>query len=243
MKKIAPLFICAIFLISAGFCFCVRSEAAPQKKSLAAPTPASVIVDLPASSIDLDPLPLTSPSRSVWISAGISTWSPDHFSTPSFIPTGSFQRVGAPGIFINYLTGVFNPDFNLKFGLNWLGFTRTGVLLAGTPSSSTQTQELNLFSVRIGVEYSPRRFASKVFAPYASAALLPSVAQTSTSSFDGDSVYLGLPLEFSLGTRIALAGIGLKSWDLDVNATEVVGRVNGSSVSGLGIEAGVRVIL
>jgi hypothetical protein len=216
---------------------------AAQKKLYQPEDPNSVTVDLNRSDLTIAPQE-QDVMRSSSIGAGISTWSPNHFSLPSNISsTGAFSRIGSPGVYVTYFTPVLNRDVNFKAGLNWIGLTRTGSLADSSVVSTTTSQDVNVFSVRVGLEYDPHAIASRVFTPYVSGALLPSFAITTQTAFDDGNNYFGIPVELAVGSRVSLNGFGLKGWDLDVNGNAVAGTINGSSVAGFGIEAGVRVIL
>ena len=138
----------------------------------------------------------------------------------------------------------FKKDLKLKTGLGWLSMSRTADLYLNGAHSLT-SESAQLFSVRLGAEYSPSKWKSKLIAPYLGLVVLPSFAFTSESSFDHGSTYFGIPLEISSGVRVPVnaMGISLDHAAIDLGITETLGRIAGSNVNGFGVSLGLRVLL
>ena len=220
-----------------------NANARPRSKTHNAdPSPPSTTVDIPGSHLIVNPTPTPVPEIS-WINFGVNTYSPGSLNLPSrFASANNFSRIGFPGLFVNYLRPIFGGDFNFKAGLNWLGLSRTATITS-SGTTSTGEQDANLFSVRLGIEYSPEKLAGPIFSPYLGASILPSFVLSGRSACDDGSTYFGLPVEFALGTRVKLSGIGLpfENTDLDFSVNAVAGSVKGSSAGGIGAGIGLRV--
>ena len=217
------------------------AEAKSKKSSFEATSPGTSVA-IPSAHLILTPAVTETPQVS-WFGAGINTYAPTNLNLPSrFSNASAYSRNTIPGLYLNYSRPMIGRDFNLKVGASWIGMSRTATLV-NTGYSTQQTQEVNFAAFRLGVEYAPEKFAGKIFAPYASASILPTFALATRSSFDDGSTYFGLPVEAALGTRIKCNAIGipLDNADFDVAATAVGGTMKGSTMGGFGVSAGMRV--
>jgi hypothetical protein len=172
------------------------------------------------------------------IEVGVSSYEPNSLQLISRISSpSSFSLVGPPQINLNGITPL-GRNFNLKFGTGFLAMDRTGQIGA---SGQTQTdqQTAYLISFRAGAEYAPLSMATTKFRPYATAALLPTLAMTSRSSFDDGQSEFGIPIELGVGTLIHV----FQSLDFNLAITSILGKVQDSNMDGLGFNAGVRVPL
>lgn len=199
-------------------------------------------VELPESSVQTMtdiPKPQENPS---WLEMGLSSWAPGNFTLPG--ADGNFGRAGIPSLFVNYSMPAFLPGLKAKIGGNYLALSRSNDVSSDAAVISN-TETVNLFSARIGAEYTPTTLAGKTLEPYAGLALLPTFGMTSQSAVDDGNLYFGVPVELSLGSRLSLKKIGIP-WngaDLDLGITGTAGTVDHSSVSGLGVSGGLRVLL
>lgn len=181
------------------------------------------------------------------VEAGFSSWVPGNFTLPSNVnATSSFGRGDLPSIYLNTtspLQGLF-PGLRSRLGLNFVQLNRTGTV-DPEGNGSSQTQTIDLFSARIGLEYTPSRYQSTTMTPYASVALLPSFAAASRSSFDTGTIYFGIPAEVGVGARVAMRKLGI-AWsdaDLDLGIVATEGVIDHSNIAGLGVNLGVRILL
>jgi hypothetical protein len=172
------------------------------------------------------------------IDLGVSSYQPNSLNLTSRISSPSaFSLVGPPQININGLTPL-SRDLNLKFGTSFLALNRSGDVGAAD-QAITDTQTAYILSARAGMEYSPSVLASKRIHPYATAAILPTIVMTSSSSFDDGQSAFGVPVELGAGTLVQI----IQSWDLDLSVIGTLGKVQDSNMDGLGLNAGVRVHL
>ena len=198
--------------------------------------PATLIQDAPVQSV---------PSRA-WVDFGFSSWSPDQLTAPArFGSDVPFARSGLPSFFGDYsFQFTSSQDWNAKIGANWLSLSRSAPLTVNGVGSMAE-ESAQLISARIGIEYTPQFLRSRLFAPYAGVAILPTALIIGESAFDSGSTYFGVPAEVTLGTRLELKAMGI-SWnqaELDLAVMETVGKMHDSSLSGFGINGGVRVSL
>ncbi len=198
------------------------------------------------SSATVLPSQMKSKAREKTLTFGLSTWMPSQLNLPGQIGSEiAFNRT-LPEAYINFRTQLFAESHELivMIGGNWLALQRTAVLDVGG-SSINQTQQMQLLSARAGVEYVPSRFQSPLLKPYVGLSLLPTVALTGESAFEKGSTYFGVAGEFALGLRMPLAKLGLQ-WqgaEFDLGWTGALGRMENSSLNGMGINAGVKVSL
>ncbi|MDR3606528.1 MAG: hypothetical protein P4M08_04005 [Oligoflexia bacterium] len=209
----------------------------------------TITVDLPPSRLEakVDQSGGSQPSPESWLNVGASSWAPGGFSLPSLIPSApAFQSSGLPAFYVNYIVALAPAsDWTLKFGANWLSLGRT-VSIQNVGFASSESETIQLFSLRAGIEYAPISIATRYFSPYIGAALLPSIAIVPSSSFeDTGNIYGGIPLEFAAGSRFQLDPLSdaLRGVEFDLAAVGTVGTVEHSSVGGIGISGGLRLSL
>ena len=168
---------------------------------------------------------------------GVSSWEPNGIQPPARINSNvsSFGLAGPPTLNLNGIQPV-GRDFNLVGGLQFLALQRTGNLNA-SGLSSAETQTAYIPSLRLGAQYSPTRLSTKLLRPYVSAAILPTAVITGRSAFDDGETDFGVAGEAGIGTLIHVS----QAFDIDVNASEMVGKVSASTLNGFGVGAGVRV--
>lgn len=168
---------------------------------------------------------------------GVSSWEPSGIQPPARINNNvsSFGLAGPPTLDLNGIQPV-GRDINLIGGLQFLALQRSGNLnTAGL--SSTETQTAYIPSLRLGAQYAPVRISTKLLRPYVEAAILPTAVITGRSAFDDGETDFGVAGEAGIGTLIHV----FEAFDIDVSATEMVGKVSASTLNGFGIGAGVRV--
>lgn len=168
---------------------------------------------------------------------GISTWEPSGLQPPSRINSNvsTFGLVGPPTMNLNGIEPL-GHDFSMVLGLQFVALQRSGDLSA-PGLSTTQEQTAYVPSVRLGAQYSPVKYSNKLFRPFAEAAILPTAVITSRSAFDDGEADFGVGGEVGLGTLIHVSS----AFDVNVNLTELVGKVSSSTLNGFGVGAGVRV--
>jgi len=202
-------------------------------------------VAIPRSRIEMPSLAPEAPSAGpASLELGASSWAPGSFTLPGRIQDATrFSRANAPSLYINYLMPTLAMNgLSLKGGFNWLPLSRSGKV-GDLDSQVTETQTLELVSVRIGAEYAPPALELSALQPYFGAALLPSLGLAGRSAFDEGSAYFGLPLEYSAGVQYSLSRMGV-SWNqarLDLGMSGTFGTIHHSSVAGIGIKGGIRV--
>jgi hypothetical protein len=171
------------------------------------------------------------------IEFGVSSWEPNNLQPPSRINNNvsSFGLAGPPALALSFIEPGWR-DVSWVGGLQFLELSRSGTLdSAGFSDSETQTAYVP--SLRLGLQYAPIKFSSKLFRPYVSAAILPTAVITGRSSFDDGEADFGVAGEAGAGALIHVSSL----FDLNLNVTGVVGKVSSSSLNGLGVGAGVRV--
>ena len=172
------------------------------------------------------------------IEAGLSSWIPSNLQTPSRLSNpGAYVGTGIPALDVNLLRPL-NSAFNLKLGMGLLMTHRFADLnVLGETQSEEETA--SIISARLGVEFLIPKISTPVFRPYLTGALLPSMVLTNRTALDQGNNYFGVPVEFGVGSLVALT----KTFGLDLGVTETLGSINGSSISGMGVNALVRLPL
>lgn len=228
---------------------CMTAFFAASAASAAAVTSSSgdYHVAIPKSRIEMPQLPeAESPRVPDQLDLGASSWAPKGFGLASRTwDTTSFSREGAPSFYVNYLKSVTDLDgLFLKAGLNWLSLSRSGKV-GSDAAPALESQALQLFSLRVGAEYSPSILEIMGAQPYLGLAILPSLGVTGRSAFDDGSSYFGIPFEYTAGAQFELSRVGL-GWNaarLDLGLIGTAGTVDHSSVAGVGVKGGIRVAL
>lgn len=176
-----------------------------------------------------------------------STWSPKDLGLEGNVDeTGTFKSSGAQ-ISLNYWSfgwDVGSLKIQPKFGLSFAQLARNGTInIVG--HESKVSQEMNLYSLRLGGEVTPKLTFLGHFQPYFDLALLPEWEQVMQSEYSDATERTGLALEevaglaymsSSAGSFIGAQSLGL---EVGVNVTEGLG----ANLSGVGIFAGTRVEL
>ena len=167
----------------------------------------------------------------------VSSWQPSSLQPPTRISSNvsGWSLAGPPTLNLNGLDPV-GQNFNMVLGLQFLALERSGNLnTAGL--STTQTQTAYIPSVRLGAQYAPVKFSTKLFRPYVSAAILPTAVITGRSAFDDGESDFGVAGEAAIGTLIHVSSL----FDATLEVSEMVGKVSSSTLNGFGVGAGVRV--
>lgn len=167
---------------------------------------------------------------------GVSSWQPSNLQPPARIENNvsSFGLAGPPALNLNAIEPL-GHDFSFVGGVQLLVLQRTGDLDAAGLSQS-QEQSAYIPSIRLGAQYAPTRFSTKYFRPYLSAAFLPTAVITGRSAFDDGEADFGFAGEGGVGALIHVS----QSVDIDLDVTEIVGKVSSSTLNGFGVGAGVR---
>jgi hypothetical protein len=227
-------------LVFVGLSLAASAQAAERRSG-------SYDVAIPRSRIETAQVePMSAPHVPEELDFGMSSWAPKSFALPARISSATtFERAGLPSIYVNYLMAPFTVDgLFAKMGLNWMALNRSGTV--GDESSMVrQDQTVQLMSVRLGAEYSPDRMQFYGAHPYVGAALLPTFGMTGRTAFDEGSVYFGVPVEWSLGSKFELTRMGI-SWNhayFDLGVSGTAGTVDHSTVAGMGVKGGLRVTL
>jgi hypothetical protein len=172
---------------------------------------------------------------------GVSSWAPKNLAISSSIANPNGFGTQVPELDFSFITPIHlrsSENFNWKFGLGLMSLTRNGDLNVGGQTVSDQ-QTAYLASLKLGAEYLPKQFANKNFSPFASLALVPTLVTTSRSDLDEGTSQFGVPVELQVGTLVHL----VKAADLTVGFDGVLGKASSSNLSGVGVNAGVRVSL
>jgi len=172
------------------------------------------------------------------IELGVSSWQPKNLQAPAYSNAVSgFSVQNAPDLNLSVLIPI-NTMLNFNVGGSFLTVSRSSNLVSPGLSSS-QDQTGYLPSVRVGVEYQPQYFGSRVFHPYAQFSLLPSLFITNRSGIDAGESTFGLPVQLGAGVLISFT----KIMALNLGVSQVWGSAGDSDLAGFGVNAGVRVAL
>ncbi len=184
--------------------------------------------------------------KNAWVDFGFSSWLPSNIVTQAKIGSNiPFSRGNIPGVKFDYSFQVNDSrTLNVVLGLNWLTLSRSTSIGVGG-ANNTVVQDANLFSGRVGIEYSPDALKSKVVETYFSGALLPTTILTGMSVYEDGSSYSGLPIEFAIGARtpVSTLGVQVQNVDIDVSVLRTFGRIQSSDMGAYGVVGGVRVML
>jgi hypothetical protein len=175
------------------------------------------------------------------IEMGVSSWAPKNLAISSSISNPNGFGTQVPELDFAFITPIklrSSENFNWKFGFGLMSLTRGGDLNVGGQTFSDE-QTAYLASLKLGAEYLPKQFANKNFSPFASLALVPTLVTTSRSDLDEGTSQFGVPVELQAGALVHL----IKAADLTVGFDGVLGKASSSNLSGVGVNAGVRVSL
>ena len=222
----------------AGFCLMMAGTYAQAGTT-------TVLAPVNSEIIESGKLPSES-SRSAAIDFGLSSWAPSGVTLPSQIGNGvAFQR-SMPAVYANYVFQVLSQthDLNAKLGLNWVSLSRSAPFNFGGAGGNS-SQSMQLFSLRVGVEYTPTFLKTNAVETYAALSFLPSAAVTGASTFERGSTYFGFPGELALGARLKMSAVGI-SWEaasFDLGVLGTLGKLHDSNINGIGLTAGLKVVL
>lgn len=259
MKRVSRLVLA--LLMAGAFCaFGSSALAAADSRARQSATSSSgesreIVLPVPVSELKLDD---TEGRRSVTgqvvteLEFGVSSWVPEEFSRPTFSGESRvFERGSYPHVSANRLAPFVargGPhSWYWRLGGSLLNLRRT-VSLRQTVGSRDVSQSLTLASVRLGVEYAPQRFSSSLLRPFIGVALVPTMALAARSQLEERVSSGGAPLETNVGFVVRpsyLRGefLGLRNGSIGVSAHSIFGDVDGSSMSGLGVQGLMRVEL
>ncbi|MCM2321840.1 MAG: hypothetical protein NDJ90_01100 [Oligoflexia bacterium] len=208
----------------------------------AAPNP--LLLEVPRSRIELDEGVAREPSESTVWEILASSWSPARLQPASVVTRMPSYRSGSlPYLSLSRLSSLLSGskgELDLKLGAGMHRMAREAAVVIGNQERIFE-QSIYLLPVRVGVEY--RAVVSYAgIRPYAGAALLPTLALTPRSSLEKGRSSVGLPIEGSLGL---VRGFRVASFSpqLDVGMIVTAGAIEGSSVAGFGLHAGLRMDL
>ena len=171
---------------------------------------------------------------------GVSSWQPKSLNPATVVSNPSaFTQLSLPALEVNFLQPM-GKIFNLKIGAGFASFSRTAVITgAGVVSQGEQAAYIP--SARVGVEYEPviGFISGSIYHPYLAASLLPSMVITNRSPLDNGKADLGLLGEAEAGVLVSIT----KSLQLNVEVSEVLGKIQNSDLSGFGFQTGLRMPL
>lgn len=168
---------------------------------------------------------------------GISSWQPEHLQPVSRISGASdFRLAGLPQMNFSMLEPL-NRNLNVRAGAGLISLKRSGTLNVGQTSQQDQTAYVP--TLRLGAEFMPTRVATPRVRPYLSLTLLPEAVVTSRSAFDNGEAKFGIGGELASGALIRV----MNNFDLNLGVSATLGKIEASSLNGIGLSAGVRVPL
>jgi len=222
------------------------SETAFAKTEISLPVPAS---ELELSGHLPKPQTQTEPAA---VEVAVSSFSPTGFSRPTYSSgTQEFQTGSIPFLSFNRVATLFSGerlrDLRSKVGLAMMRLTRAVNVPRGVGVFNS-TQDLDLFSLRLGVEYEGPFVFSDRLRPFAGMSLLPTVALASHSQLEGSVNVRGLPIEASVGFTADPSFLqegfwGLQKGSVGLGAHVILGSVGESKMNGVGVQGFVRVVL
>ena len=235
-------FLLSVILISS---FAHSAYAAKKSKKLVPPVEDQTIYNLPISQSEIkiiEVAPIEKKAHEFEFTA--SSWVPKNFNLPSYLSDSSdFGREGIPLVSVNYITKSFDVgkggDVSSKFGLSYMSLDRTAPF-----SGSNAHETLNLFSIRIGAEYTARNLLPFNLEPALGLFILPTwIAASRTELDNGVSAY-GFPVEGSIDLLYHSPQlsklVGSSDLILGLGVHEVYGSLSGSDLSGLGVQGILR---
>jgi hypothetical protein len=232
-----------LFCVSA---LCLRAEATPVNSKVLEQEQEDV--NVPMSQTDIEASLQTrmdqagkDPGSADSLEVGVSSWAPKNLAVTSSSANPSAFGTQVPEMAFNFLAPMNlkkSDNFSWKFGVGLMTLDRDDTVNVGGQNFQDQ-QTAYLVSLKLGTEYLPKQFASKTFSPYASLSLDPTFVTTSRSTLDDGSSQFGVPVEFQTGALVHL----MKATDLNIGFDGVLGKASSSNLSGVGVNAGVRVSL
>jgi hypothetical protein len=215
-----------------------------------AKTGGDLSVEVPQSGLEIQrQLELPSLPQRQAMEFDISNWSPSGSSTATYLnSTSAFRRTDVPRVSLSIAREGWKLGpvlLSTKYGLAYSQMERDGQIVAYGQSSSV-SQQVNLFSARIGMEVTPQRQFFGFLQPFAAASFLPTWGQAAADAFDDgiSSLYFGV--EGSLGVAAKLpkvAGwLGVQSVSLEIGV-EATDGLKGAPLNGSGALAGTRIEL
>ncbi len=204
----------------------------------------STSIEIQKSKLDL-PIETATSNAQSWVHVGASSWFPKNLNSPAQMASNTvFQGTGIPALYLDYILqgSARLSTVNFKLGAGWLPLSRNASVDMGGIQTPVN-QSAQLVSANLGLEFTPPNLVSRFVTPYLSASLSPQLLLTGRSSFGEGSTQLGITGEGAFGTRLKLSPLGWSQAELDVSASERVGSINASSLSGFGILSGLRVAL
>jgi hypothetical protein len=239
----------SIFIASSLLCamaLCFQAEASPVHKKTLETEQEDVTVPMSQTDIEtslearLDQAERNHSDPSS-LEMGVSSWTPKNLAISSTLANPNAFGTQVPEVEFSFLTPMHlsrSDNFNWKFGVGLMSLTRDETINVSSQNFSDQ-QTAYLASLKVGAEYLPKQFANRSFSPYASLSLVPTFIATSRSALDDGGSQFGVPVEFQTGALVHL----IKAADLNIGFDGVLGKASSSNLSGVGVNAGVRVSL
>lgn len=243
--KLTKLFLSLILTLS----FADSALAAKKsKKPALQPEEEIQVYSLPVQQSEIKLIPLAAiPITHHEFEITASSWTPKNFHLPSIVSDPSdFSRAGLPLLSINYITKSYDVGssgtLSTKLGLSYMSLNRTGEI--GGLYSHTGTETLNLFSVRLGAEYSIKDALPWSLEPAFGLYLLPTWLAASRTELDNGLSSYGFPFEVSADLLYRSSHlsklVGSSDLVLGVGVHDIYGSVSDSDMSGLGVQGIVR---
>ena len=172
-------------------------------------------------------------------SAGMSSWAPGSLSLPSNLPgTTALRTHGMPGFYLGISRPVLARDLALRLGAGWTSLDREApVDLGGAVLKQTQT--VNLFTAKLGLEYAPLALSTPWISPVVALAAMPALGIGTRAGFDSNTTYAGILGELSLGFRVPVTS----AFGLEAAGVGTLGALGQGHAEGLGVNAGMRITL
>jgi hypothetical protein len=211
-------------------------------------------VDLPSSRVEREPLPSPKEEHDKErVEFLLSSWTPHEFTRSQRASSSTpFHSVSAPGFSLSFLMEPVTTLFKakptesslvLKLGFGLYQMERDGHLpLLGVDTKDTQ--HLYIAPFRVGTFFIPKRFRSFGFDPYLGFSAAPSIMVINSSLLSDGSSSLGLLYELSLGCGFDMhrvwQAVFPKSLEATLGVIQSLGSIDGSPMTGLGVEGGLR---
>jgi opacity protein-like surface antigen len=169
------------------------------------------------------------------VQLGASSWKPGSLVLPSRFPTTSFTTTDLPTLSIS-LFSPLSSIWTAEVGVSFMTMRREGTI-SSSGLNIRQEQNAYVNTVRLGGMYAPWSLWGDKVRPYASAAILPTMVVTRSSSFGEGVSEMGVPMELGAGALIKVS----QPISVDLGISQTFGKVQDSDMSGFAVRAGVRV--
>jgi hypothetical protein len=234
-------------ILSGGLAFAADDK--PSSETQQSETERQFSIPVPMSEIKLEPLRFVPPNPTE-MAFGASTWTPRNFARGSYTGAVSrFDRGDVPSVSITRIQQVLiEPNgftLSTKLGIGYASLQRSTERTIFNSDAGRSTEDINLFSARVGLEATWAHLLPWGFEPDLSMAALPTWMTGSKSQFEDSVGAFGLPYELTLGIlwRAPRGASHFGNISVGVAGQEIIGNVGGSSMTGFGIVADLRVTL